>query len=126
VNQSGSQQLVDVEIEWPLPRTVVVRLCGDLDDAATGALEHVLQRQLAGSTPCRLVLDLSRVELLGPAALKLLLRLHRQCRVHDIHLMLVGTGQAPVNRPLRANGLLPLFDARPTVESATRGFAYAR
>jgi anti-anti-sigma factor len=126
VNQTGSQQVVDVEIEWPLPRTVVVRPGRELDDAAAEALEHVLQRQLAGSTPCRLVLDLNQVEVLGAAALDLLLRLRRQCRMHDIHLVLVGTGRAPVNRPLRDSGLLPLFDTRPTVESATRGLAYAR
>ena len=126
VIRSSAQQLVNVAVERPLPRTIVVRPGGELDDAATEALEYVLQRQLDGSTPCRLVLDLHRVRLVSAAALNLLVRLHRRCRTRDVHLLLVGTAQPPVNRALRTSGLLPLFDTRPTVESATRGLAYTR
>lgn len=85
-----------------------------------------LQQQLDGSTPGRLVLDLSGVLLLDTAALDLLLRLRRRCRLGAVHLLLVGTARPPVNRPLRTTGLLPLFDTRPTIEAATRPHAMSR
>jgi anti-anti-sigma factor len=95
-----------------------VRVRGDLDDAGTAALDDVVDRRLDESAPYRLVLDLSRVTLLASAAQGLLLRLHRRCRVRNVHLVLVGTAQPAVDRPLRLSGLLPLFDIRPTVEAA--------
>jgi anti-anti-sigma factor len=111
-------RLLDIGVEEPAPRTLVVRVHGDLDDAGTAALDDVVDRRLDESAPYRLVLDLSRVTLLASAAQGLLLRLHRRCRVRNVHLVLVGTAQPAVNRPLRLSGLPPLFDIRPTVEAA--------
>lgn len=124
--QHAAAQLVEVEVQRPLPLTVVVRPGGELDTGATAALDVVLQHEIDGSTPCRIVLDLSRVHSMSSAALQLLLRLHRQCRVRGVHLVLVGTGLPAVNQPLRISGLLPLFDARATVEVALRGLACTR
>jgi anti-anti-sigma factor len=110
-----------VEVEEPAPRTLLVRVRGDLDTATTERLRAALDDELAGTAVSRLVLDLSRVTLLPSPALDLLRRLRRRCRVDDRHLVLVGTGHPAVHRPLRITGLLPLFDTRPTVQSVLHG-----
>jgi anti-anti-sigma factor len=112
-----------VEIEEPAPRTLLVRVRGDLDGMATEQLRAALDDELAGSSVSRLVLDLSRVTLLASPALDLLRRLRRRCRVEGRNLVLVGTGHPAVHRPLRITGLLPLFDTRPTVQSVLHGAA---
>jgi anti-anti-sigma factor len=107
-----------VEIEQAAPRTLLVRLRGNLDDEATARWRAELDQELAETPASVLLVDLSRVTLLGSAALSLLLELHRRCRVEDRHLVLVGTARPPVHRPLRISGLLPLFDTRLTVQAA--------
>jgi anti-sigma B factor antagonist len=107
-----------VEIEEAGPRTLLVRVRGDLDDAATTRLRTELDQELAELPISLLVVDLGRVTLLGSAALALLLHLRRRCRVEGRHLVLVGTARPAVNRPLRISGLLPLFDTRLTVQAA--------
>jgi anti-anti-sigma factor len=116
-----AQAMTTVEVEVPAPRTLLVRVHGDLDESTTAQLRAALDDELAGSSVSRLVLDLSRVTLLAPAALDLLRRLRRRCRVDDRHLILVGTGHPAVHRPLRISGLLPLFVTRPTVQSVLPG-----
>jgi anti-anti-sigma factor len=91
---------------------------GDLDTEATVRLRAVLDRELAAMPVHVLLVDLGRVTLLGSAAMGLLLELHRRSRVENRHLVLVATGCPAVHRPLRISGLLPLFDTRPTVQSA--------
>ena len=66
-------------------------------------------------------LDLTGVTELGAAAQAALLRLHRRCRLADVHLVLVGISRPAVNQPLRLSGLLPIFDVRPTFPAALRG-----
>jgi anti-anti-sigma factor len=115
--------LLDIEVERPTPRTLVVRSGAELDTGATAELAAVLERELGDAPPYRLVLDLARVTLLAPDALTLLLHLHRRCRLRDVHLVLVGVAQPAVNRALRISGLLPHFSIRPTVGAAIRGSA---
>jgi anti-anti-sigma factor len=110
--------LPSLEIEEVAPRTLLVRVRGELDDEATAQLRAALDRELAELPVSLLLVDLSRVTLLGSAALGLLLELHRRCRTEDRHLVLIGTGCPAVNRPLRVSGLLPLFDTRHTVAAA--------
>ena len=102
------------------PRTLLVEVRGELDGAATEQLRAELDRKMAETRVPVLLVDLSHVTLLSSAAMRLLLELHRRCRVEDRHLVLVGTGRPAVNRPLRIAGLLPLFHTRLTVESALR------
>ena len=110
-----------VEVEEPAPRTLLVKVRGDLDDPVLDRLTETLDDQLADARFSRVVLDLTRVTLLPPAAVELLRRLRRRCRVDGGHLVLVGTGHPAVHRPLRVSGLLPLFDTRPTVQSVLLG-----
>ena len=107
-----------LEIEEAAPRTLLVRVRGDLDADATAQLRAALDREVAELRVSLLLIDLGRVTLLGSAAMGLLLELHRRCRVEDRHLVLVGTARPAVHRPLRISGLLPLFDTRLTVQAA--------
>jgi anti-sigma B factor antagonist len=107
-----------IEIEEAAPCTLLVRLRGDLATDGTARLRAELDRELAETPASVLLVDLSRVTLLGSAAMGLLLELRRRCRVENRHLVLVGTGRPAVHRPLRISGLLPLFDTRPTVAAA--------
>ena len=115
-----------VGFDEPAGWLLVVRLRGELDIATVPPLRTVLDRRLRLSRPCRLVLDLTKVTLLSSAALRLLVELHRSARIHDQHLILTGTANPVVHRPLRMSGLLALFDTRPTVEYALTGSSLPR
>jgi anti-sigma B factor antagonist len=110
--------LPNVEIEEVAPRTLLVRVRGDVDAEATEHLRAQVNRELAELPVSLLLVDLSRVTLLGSAALRLLLELRRRCRTDHRHLVLVGTAGPAAHRPLRMSGLLPLFDTRLTVQAA--------
>jgi anti-anti-sigma factor len=110
--------LPTIEIEEAAPRTLLVRVRGDLDAEVTAQLRAELDREMAEMPVQILLVDLSRVTLFGSAGIGLLLELHRRCRVEDRHLVLVGTACPAVHRPLRISGLLPLFDTRLTVQAA--------
>jgi anti-anti-sigma factor len=107
-----------LEIEEAAPQTLLVRVRGDLDADATARMHAELAEELAGAAIVRVLVDLSRVTLLGPEALRLLRHLHRRCRAENAHLVLIGTARPEVNRPLRTSGLLPLLDTRPSVQAA--------
>ena len=64
-----------VEVEEPAPRTLLVKVRGDLDDPVLHRLRVTLDEELADARFSRVVLDLSRVTLLPPAAVELLRRL---------------------------------------------------
>ena len=110
-----------VEAEEPAPRTLLVRVRGEFDEAVGIELDAVLDEELDGSGASRILLDLSRVSLLTPEALPVLRQLRRRCRVEDRHLVLVGTGHPPVHRPLHTTGELALFDVRANVQAALSG-----
>jgi anti-anti-sigma factor len=107
-----------LEIEEAAPQTLLVRVRGDLDAGATARMHAELDEELAGAAIARVLIDLSRVTLVGQEALHLLLHLHRRCRAENAHLVLIGTARPEVNRPLRTSGLLPLFDTRPSLQAA--------
>jgi anti-anti-sigma factor len=107
-----------LEIEEAAPQTLLVRVRGDLDADATARMHVELDEELTDAAIARVLVDLSRVTLVGQEALRLLRHLHRRCRVENAHLVLIGTARPEVNRPLRTSGLLPLFDTRPSVQAA--------
>ena len=110
-----------VEVEEPAPRTLLVKVRGDLDEPVLRLLRTTLDEEFGAAGFSRVVLDLSRVTLLPSPAVDLLRRLRQRCRIDEGHLILVGTGHPAVHRPLRISGLLPLFDTRPTVQSVLAG-----
>lgn len=106
-----------VDVCEPAPAVALVRTCGTLDADGAATLDDALDRCLTHSRPYRLLLDLSKIDQLCPEGLHLLRDLRRRCRAADTHLLLVGTSGA-AHRRLLISGLLPLFDTRPTPESA--------
>jgi anti-anti-sigma factor len=113
--------LPTIEAEEPAPRTLLLRLRGELDEPATTQLNIVIDDELRNVECRRILVDLSRVTLLSSAGLRALQQLRRRCRVHKMHLVLIGTSRPAVHRPLRITGLLALFDTRPTVQAALHG-----
>lgn len=114
-----------VEVSDPAPAVVLVQVAGTLDADGAETLHGVLFEYLTHPGPCRLLVDLSQVDRLTPAGLDVLLSVHRRCLFVGTHLLLLGTSHGAVHRPLHVAGLLPLFDRRPTLDSALRGVAGA-
>lgn len=112
------EALCAVEAEEVAPQTLLVRVRGELDETVSAELATVVDEELREDSFARILVDLSRVTLLGSAALHALQQLRRRCRVQNIRLVLIGAGHPAVHRPLRITGLLPLFDTRPTVHAA--------
>jgi anti-anti-sigma factor len=115
----GQSWAVD-EVEEPAPRTVLLRLRGSFDEPAALDVTRILDDRLRGFGMTEVVIDLAGVTALASAGLSTLHRLHRLCRTAGLHLVLVGTANPAVHRYLYLSGLLPLVDARPTVEAALR------
>jgi anti-anti-sigma factor len=109
-----------VELEEPAPRTLLLRVRGTFDDAVDGELTRVLDDRLGSPGVSRVVIDLAGVTTLTGAGVRALHRLHRECRLAGRHLVVVGTANPAVHRYLYLSGLLPLVDARPTIQAALR------
>jgi anti-anti-sigma factor len=107
-----------VEVEEPAPRTLLLRVRGTFDEAADLEMTRILDDRLGAPGVTRVVIDLVGVATLTSTGVSTLHRLHRACRVTGGHLVLVGTANPAVNRYLYLTGLLPLVDARPTVQAA--------
>jgi anti-anti-sigma factor len=109
-----------VEVEEPAPRSLLLRVRGAFDDAVDGELTRVLGDRLGSPVVSRVVIDLAGVTTLTSAGVRALHRLHRECRLAGRHLVFVGTANPAVHRYLHLSGLLPLVDARPTIQAALR------
>jgi anti-anti-sigma factor len=107
-----------VEVEEPAPRTLLLRVRGTFDEAADLEMTRILDDRLGAPGVTRVVIDLVGVATLTSTGVSTLHRLHRACRVTGLHLVLVGTANPAVHRYLYLTGLLPLVDARPTVQAA--------
>jgi anti-sigma B factor antagonist len=84
----------------------IVRIAGEVD----GSTAPVLQDEvLAYAQPgCRLLLDMSLVEFMSSAGLRVMLLLHRQISGGNGQLMLVGLSQA-LQDTMAATGFLKYF-----------------
>jgi anti-anti-sigma factor len=91
---------------------------GTFDEAADLEMTRILDDRLGAPGVSRVVIDLAGVTSLTSAGVSTLHRLHRACRVTGVHLVLVGTANPAAHRYLYLTGLLPLVDARPTVQAA--------
>lgn len=100
---------------WPVPHAVLVTARGDLDSATAGDLATLLSDRL-WATPEQLVVDLSEVDFLGVAGVRVLLHAALQAAQGGTGLVVV-TGTNPlVRRALRvtrADRSLTLAERRP-------------
>ncbi|MFB9684396.1 STAS domain-containing protein [Amycolatopsis plumensis] len=100
---------------WPAPHAVLVTARGDLDSATAGDLAALLSDRL-WATPERLVVDLSEVDFLGVAGVRVLLHAALQADQAGTELLVVTGTNPMVRRALQVTGAdrrLALADQRP-------------
>jgi anti-anti-sigma factor len=99
---------------WPAPHAVVVTARGDLDAVTAPDLAALVSDRL-WARPERLVLDLSEVDFLGVAGIRVLLHTALQADQQDTDLLVI-TGTNPlIRRALQVTGAdqrLPLAAGR--------------
>ncbi|MEU8635745.1 STAS domain-containing protein [Amycolatopsis sp. NPDC048633] len=100
---------------WPAPHAVLVTVRGALDTATAGDLAALVSERLRAA-PERLVLDLSEVDFLGVAGVRVLLRTALQAEQSGTELLVVAGTNPMVRRALRvteADRRLTIADRRP-------------
>ena len=95
---------------------LVMTPAGRIDSTTAGTLEARLAAALAGRAP-RLVLDLSDVDYISSAGLRVLLVAARRVQASDGRLALCALGQ-PVRLVFQLAGFLPLFTIQDTRDAA--------
>lgn len=100
---------------WPAPHVVLVTARGDLDSATAGDLAGLLTDRL-WATPEQLVVDLSEVDFLGVAGIRVLLHAALQAEQRGTELLVVAGTNPMLRRALRVTGAdrrLALTDRQP-------------
>jgi anti-anti-sigma factor len=110
------QEALEVEVEAPARAIVVVRLCGVADVEQVDDLTRRLESAVAQG-PRFVVLDLARLDFLGPAALGCLEELRRKQCWRGCEVWLAGLKPA-VWLALHAAGLGGRFPVRDSVAQA--------
>jgi anti-anti-sigma factor len=100
---------------------LVMTPAGRIDTTTAGALETRLAAALAGVSP-RLVLDLSGVDYISSAGLRVLLVAARRLQATDGRLVLCAMGP-PVRQVFQLAGFLPLFTIQDTRDAAVAQLA---
>lgn len=112
----GACAALGLSVTRPAPGLLVVEMAGELDSLTAATLRDYLHEQLR-TWPAHLVVDLAAVTFMGSAALAILLQCSAQLpRGSTLHL--TGTVRRAVHRPLKATGLLPLFNTYLTLVDA--------
>ncbi|WP_410614990.1 STAS domain-containing protein [Amycolatopsis sp. lyj-109] len=100
---------------WPAPHAVLVTARGDLDSTTAPDLATLLSDRL-WATPERLVVDLSEVDFLGVAGIRVLLHAALQAGQGGTELLVVTGTNRVVRRALQVTGTdrrIALADRRP-------------
>ncbi|MGW3965673.1 STAS domain-containing protein [Amycolatopsis sp. NPDC005003] len=100
---------------WPAPHAVLVTARGDLDSATAADLASLLSDRL-WATPEQLAVDLSEVDFLGVAGVRVLLHAALQAEQGGTDLLVVTGADPTVRRALEVTGAdrrLALTDRRP-------------
>ncbi|MEU7785206.1 STAS domain-containing protein [Amycolatopsis sp. NPDC049159] len=88
---------------WPAPHTVRVTVRGELDSATAGDLGALLTDRL-WAAPEQLAVDLSEVDFLGVAGVRVLLHAALEAEQRGTELLVVTGTSAAVRRALRVTG----------------------
>ena len=100
---------------------IVITPAGRIDTTTSGALEARLASALAGASP-QVVVDLSGVDYISSAGLRVLLVAARRVQAGGGRLALCAMGP-PVRQVFQLAGFLPLFTIEETREAAIAGLA---
>ncbi len=107
--------LLRLRTTWPAPRAVLVTARGALDSATAGDLAALVSDRL-WAVPERLTVDLSEVDFLGVAGVRVLLHAALQAEQNGTDLQVVTGTNPMVRRALRvteADRRLALSTLRP-------------
>lgn len=88
---------------WPAPHAVLVTARGDLDSATAPDLARMVSDRL-WATPERLVLDLSEVDFLGVAGVRVLVHAAMRAEQCGTELLVVTGANPMVRRALEVTG----------------------
>jgi anti-sigma B factor antagonist len=112
----GPQGTIGLVVTHPADGVHVLHVDGELDTVTAPALAESLREQL--SSGCQsLVIDLAAVEFLGSSGLAALAEA-LELAGDTTKLVLAGTANHLVARPLEITGMTSLFDVYPTVPDA--------
>jgi anti-sigma B factor antagonist len=98
-----------------LDQVTVVELSGDLDSKTAPPLQEQLL-PLAKDDNCKLILDMSRVEYMSSAGLRMLLAVRRQIPISG-HVVLLGLPEA-IRGTMAITGFLDFFTTCATITEA--------
>jgi anti-anti-sigma factor len=112
---SDKANLLGLDIAHPVVGVCVVGVVGEVDNSRASELARVLRAQL-DTHPAALVLDLTRADFFGSAALAVLV--NARSFGQETIMALVCATSANVTRKLLRTGVGPLFTVYPTVEDA--------
>ena len=89
--------------------SVSIAVAGELDLSTIDSVRQHIRRTLDGTSPDRIILDLSQVTFMGSIGLALLLELRDTCSEQKTVLVLRGAKRRVIARPLEVTGLTHLF-----------------
>lgn len=92
-----AQELMSVRISWPLPRSVAIRVSGEVDLCTAPRLERELRQRIRGPVD-EVIIDLSQVTFLAVAGLGCLLRAKAAADKAGIRLYIDRGDSRAVNR----------------------------
>ncbi len=97
LSRDWAEELMTVHVSWPLPRSVAIRVCGEVDLCTVPRLEQELRRRIRGPVD-EVLVDLSRVSFLAVAGLGCLLRAQEAADERGIPLYIDRGDSRAVNR----------------------------
>jgi anti-sigma B factor antagonist len=97
-----------------LEQVTVVELTGDIDSKSAPDAQAQILPLIQPS--CKVVLDMSRLEYMSSAGLRMMLSMHRQATANKGQLVLVGLSEE-ISDTMSATGFLNFFTIQDTVEA---------
>lgn len=112
---------LDVRLHAPLPRVVIVRIDGAIDDPTLPLLAERVDQQLDRAT--HVILDLDQVRVLSNRGVSLLLDLHLKATARGCRLSIAVGDHEVVRRPLRLIGIDQVLTLSPCADAAIAALA---
>ena len=104
----------------PVGQVMVIEISGEIDsNTAPQAQEHVLPLAQPGA---KILLDMSSVEYMSSAGLRMLLSMYRQITRQNGGLVLVGLAEE-IKDTMSITGFLNFFTTRDTVDEGLKALA---
>jgi anti-sigma B factor antagonist len=104
----------------PVGQVTVIEISGEIDsNTAPQAQERILPLAEPGS---KLLLDMSGVEYMSSAGLRMLLSMYRQVAQHNGSIVLVGLAEE-IKDTMSITGFLNFFTTRDTVDEGLKALA---